>query len=100
MVEKELSYPDFKPLEVSMKLNSLIIRKDYTGDTYHCTVSIINEHGNIELKLSPEQTQRMVNVVADELYQSATQTADMLKNSMVEMNRAIEHQPDDDEIPF
>lgn len=68
-----------------MKLKTLHIYEDYMkSGKYNGTIEVAGEHGKIELKLTPEQIDKLVRVVADELVESAKEVATALTAECIE----------------
>ena len=68
-----------------MKLQSLNIWPTYVQEGhYHGSITVSGEHGKVELNLSPEQANRIVRVVAQELVTSAKEVAMNLTAECIE----------------
>lgn len=76
-----------------MFVTSIIIMRDgyysgFGGDAdaskpFKATVGVHGEHGKIELKLSPELSNRVVEVIADEIAAAGRATAEAMVASFI-----------------
>lgn len=68
-----------------MKLKTLHIYEDYMkSGKYNGTIEVTGEYGKVELKLSPEQIEKIVRVVASELVETAKEVAQTLTAECIE----------------
>lgn len=67
-------------MSTKLKLKSLHITENYGSKEhpYNCAVSIEGEYSTTDLKLTPEQGDRVVACVADLIVESAREVAEML----------------------
>lgn len=68
-----------------MKLKTLHIYENYMeSGKYNGTIEVAGEYGKIELKLSPEQIDKILRTVAHELVESAKEMSTCLTAECIE----------------
>lgn len=67
-----------------MLMTHLHIYQDYTSKKYNCSVTFKGENGTTELKLLPETSEAILNVVADQIVAAAKDTANKLTREVIE----------------
>lgn len=98
----------------NMMLESVYITRHYSGTHYTASANFKGNHGEVKLDLDNELSQRVLDVVAEEIIKAAKVTAEAMTSKLIEQLKtpAIEDntgkEPDDaelvkgpdDEIPF
>lgn len=79
-----------------MKLYKLTIERKMYGENkgqYYGTISFDNEHGKVDIHLTEEHCQRMFEVVADGIIDTAKEAASNLTCSVLEHKQSLETLP-------